>query len=123
MMPQRSTPPAPPHPTPVSTLEAYLRLHDLSCHMVEAAQANDWDRLAALERDQATLRGLLPQLSVGNSLPTEAARIAQLIRQTLDNDAEVRRHVEPWMNSARKLLTTGRRGRAMRAAYTASGPR
>ena len=101
------------------------RLHEVSVRMVEAAHANDWDRLVALEAEQAGLRREAQQ-SNGDTQPADAAtsdRMAALIRATLENDAEVRRHVEPWMSSARKLLASGNTGRAMRAAYSAHGPK
>lgn len=101
------------------------RLHEVSMHMAEAAHANDWDRLATLEAEQAGVRREAQQ-SDDNTQPADAAtseRMAALIRATLENDAEVRRHVEPWMSSARKLLASGNTGRAMRAAYGALGPK
>lgn len=101
------------------------RLHEVSVRMVEAAHANDWDRLVVLEAEQAGLRREA-QVSDGGAQsadPASVERTAALIRATLENDAEVRHHVEPWMASARKLLASGNTGRAMRAAYGAHGPK
>lgn len=106
-----------------NALQVFERLHEVSIRMVEAALANDWGRLVALEAEQAGLRTRARQAEPSELDAASAGRKAQLIQATLANDAEVRRHVEPWMSSARKLLASGNTSRAMRAAYGAHGPR
>ncbi|KON80236.2 flagellar protein FliT [Azoarcus sp. PA01] len=99
----------------------------LSAAMVEAAQANDWDRLVALEHEMAAIRVELMRIEADGRQPAEqseadAARKAALITAMLRNDEEIRRHVEPWLASTRKLLAGAQRDRAVRSAYGASGP-
>lgn len=87
-------------------LEVYEQMCALSARMVEAARANDWDRLIALERAVAQLRDALLQeggAAAENPLATERRR--ELIRRILEDDAEVRRHTEPWMEKVRRFLT------------------
>lgn len=96
----------------------------VSAAMVEAARANDWDRLTGLERECATLRDVLMRLEPeGRQQPglTEAERQhkAALAARMLDDDREIRRHVEPWLESTRKLLSGSARERAVRSAYGA----
>lgn len=87
-------------------LEIYEQMCMLSTRMVEAARANDWDRLIALERAVAELRDSLLHASDGEQeRPEDAQRRRQLIRRILADDAEVRRHTEPWMEKVRRLLT------------------
>lgn len=112
---------------PARTLVPFEHLHALSHAMVQAARENDWDALAAYERDLAAARDrLIAALARGElpepTDPTALARKAELLRDMLAHDAEIRRHVAPWMDSARRLLGGGARGRAadrVRAAYDA----
>lgn len=104
-----------------TTHELYEALGKVSASMVEAARANDWDRLAALEAEMtATREALASQPEPAGLDDGEVLRRAALITTILENNREVRRHVEPWMQSARKLFTSGERERTVRAAYGVS---
>ena len=86
-------------------LDRYEEISALSARMVDAARRGDWDGLVDLERHVAALRdGLIPGAAplVGSA---ETARMRGLIQQILDDDAEVRRHTEPWMEQVRQLLS------------------
>lgn len=103
----------------MNTLILYETMSDISGRMAEAARNNDWERLVALEQDVAHMRDNLivsehrpPQLS-----PEERARKYQLISRILADDAEVRRHTQPWMEGAKKFLGAGVRERSLRQAY------
>jgi flagellar protein FliT len=107
--------------TEMNALSLYETMSDLSGRMVEAAHTNDWDRLVALENDVAHLRD---NLIINNRLPPaltpeERTRKVQLIRRILADDAEVRRHTEPWMCSARKLFGADSRDPSGGHAYGA----
>ena len=116
---------------PVSPLDPFEDLHALSLLMVQAARANDWDALAAHERELAAARDRLIKAQAHGEVvePTDPATLArkvEVLRDMHAHDAEIRRHVEPWMGSARKLLGERTRGRVadqVRAAYGAHGPR
>lgn len=104
-----------------TTQELYEALGKVSASMVEAARANDWDRLAALEAEMTTTREALASRPDPTGLDDgELLRRAALITTILENNREVRRHVEPWMQSARKLFKSGERERTVRAAYGVS---
>jgi len=99
-------------------LEIYEQMSVLSARMVEAARAGDWDRLIGLERAVADLRDTL--IREGDSAagaPGEAERRRALIRRILSDDAEVRRHTEPWMEQVRRFLTGNVRKRQVDQAY------
>ena len=88
-----------------SQISRYEEICALSAQMVAAARANDWDRLVALEHDVAAVRDGLLHDDDNNAL-SEAEREskARMIQRILDDDAEVRRHTEPWMDDLRRLL-------------------
>ncbi|HRP67386.1 MAG TPA: flagellar protein FliT [Thauera sp.] len=98
--------------------------------MAEAARANDWDRLAALEREAAALRDAARLgadaaahiASPGALPPDEAAALRTSIERILALDAEIRSHTDPFLASVRKLLAGGRQERAVRDAYGALAP-
>ena len=94
---------------------------ELSRQMVQAAEANAWDTLTELEKRQAGLRDRLIAGGIeSETLSGEALSVKeQLLREMLANDEIIRRHVVPWLDSTRKLLQRGTKGRAMRNAYSA----
>lgn len=104
----------------MSALALYESMSALSAQMVEAASACDWNRLVALEQDCARLaRRLEAQAEPVRLTDAEHARKMGLIHRLLADDAEVRRHTEPWMEQVRQFLGGGARERAMRRSYGA----
>lgn len=108
----------------MSSLALLEQMSNYSSEMVDAARANDWDRLSNLERQVASLRD---RIGVEEALAypsrprrmsdDERARKVALIRRILDDDKEVRVHTEPWMDSVRQMLSGGARERQVRDAY------
>lgn len=104
----------------------YERMNEVSADMVEAAQAQDWDRLVNLAGQLAALRDelsanaaahqTLAGLGAEPSVESERARV--LIQQILDHDAAVLRLVAPWMAQVRQFLGTQSRRREVQHAYT-----
>lgn len=95
--------------------------------MAEAARANDWDRLSALEREAAALRDTAragaDAAAAQPPLPAaDAAALRPGIERLLALDAEIRTHADPFLASVRKLLSAGRQERAVRGAYGALAP-
>ncbi|WP_374617361.1 flagellar protein FliT [Thauera aminoaromatica] len=108
------------------TLAALLERYEA---MAEAARANDWERLSALEREAAALReaargntsGAMDDAAALAKLPpADAAERREGIARLLALDAEIRSHTDPFLSSVRKLLSAGRQERALRDAYGAS---
>ncbi|MBI4984673.1 MAG: flagellar protein FliT [Rhodocyclales bacterium] len=90
----------------------------LSARMVEAAQQQDWDALVTLEQSVASLRKILmADDDNARLLPHELAQKAALIQRILDDDAEVRRHTEPWMEHVRQFLGQNGQRRRLEKAY------
>ncbi|SMB30534.1 FliT flagellar protein (modular protein) [Sterolibacterium denitrificans] len=81
---------------PTSPISLYEEMNALSSRMAAAARIQDWETLKMLARSVAVLRNALPD---GDSQLTEAElqQKTVLIQRILDDDAEIRRHTEPWM--------------------------
>ena len=109
-------------PAMPAQIEIYEQMSALSTRMVDAARANDWDLLIDLERAVASLReALLKEPDAGKTAPHEVSRKRELIQRILRDDAEVRRHTEPWMEHVRHYLSGGNRKRQLDRAYGAGG--
>lgn len=102
-----------------SQIELYQQMSALSADMVAAAQAQDWERLVELERAVSSLRDVLMADDGGNLDENDRIAKAALIQRILDDDAEIRRHTEPWMEHVRKFLGDGARQRQVQKAYGA----
>lgn len=105
-------------------LDLYKEIRALSSQMMGAAQANDWARLIRLESRVATLRDELTAnadvgLDAAVSTP-EIERKRRLIQQILEDDAEIRRYTEPWMEHVRQYLGSQSRRRQVQQAYAAT---
>lgn len=99
-------------------IELYEEMGRISAQMVEAARAGDWDGLIALETGVARLRDQLFVMPAETGIGPEAMlRRRQLIERILDDDAEIRRHTEPWMEHLRHLLGDNRRLRELQHTY------
>lgn len=101
-------------------IEIYEQMCALSTRMVEAARANDWDRLIDLERAVADLRDtMMNEAEDGNIDPRNADKKRAMIQRILKDDAEVRRHTEPWMEQVRRFLSGDVKKRQIDRAYGA----
>lgn len=104
-----------------SQIDIYQEMSTLSSRMVDAARANDWDSLIRLEKSVVALRHSLAADDDNGRLTTaeiEAKRA--LIQRILDDDAEIRRHTEPWMEQVRQFLGGTARRQQVESAYGAS---
>ena len=103
-----------------SQIKRYEEIGALSARMVEAARAQDCERLVALEKSVAALRdALLAEDDNADIMQAERSIKAALIQRILDDDAEIRRHTEPWMEHVRDYLSAANRRRRVEDAYRA----
>ncbi|MCX7165501.1 MAG: flagellar protein FliT [Rhodocyclales bacterium] len=103
-----------------SQIELYEEVLRLSSRMVAAARAGDWDDLIELERGIDSLRNALRATAEeACALATEPTHKHSLIRRILEDDAEVRRHTEPWMEHLCQFLGDSTRRRDILKAYAA----
>lgn len=102
-------------------LPLYQALADQYTAMAEAASANNWERLMQLELEARTMRERIETTPAGVPY-VQRERVAVLIARILELDAAVRIHVEPYLESTRKLLAETMQGNNVRKAYGAFGP-
>jgi flagellar protein FliT len=104
-----------------SQIEIYEEMSALSARMVEAARANDWDNLIRLEKSVVALRLSLAADDDNSRLSAPEIEMKRtLIQRILDDDAEIRRHTEPWMEQVRQFLGGNERRKRVESAYGAS---
>ena len=100
-----------------SQIELYEEMSLLSSRMAAAARASDWEHLIELERGIRKLRDALLAISDdGSEAATDLARKHNLIQRILEDDAEVRRHTEPWMERIFYFLGDGSPRRELQCA-------
>lgn len=104
-----------------SQIDIYEQIHALSTHMVDAARSNDWDRLVDLEHNVVALRTRLMAEENDPLEPGEIEQKRRLIQYILQDDAEVRRHTEPWMEQVRRFLGGDARKQRVDRAYGTGG--
>ncbi len=81
----------------------YMEMNALSSRMAEAARAKNWETLNILARSVVVLRDSLPDAD-DRLTATQLQQKALLIQRILDDDAEIRRHTEPWMEHVCQFL-------------------
>jgi len=100
-------------------LEIYGAMSVTSAQMVEAARNADWDRLTGLGNDCNSMIAALE--AVDNVSPPSNAsylkRKVELIRKLLADDAEIRKHTEPWMARLHAYLGRGHFEQRLQCAY------
>jgi flagellar protein FliT len=104
--------------TPNQVIATYEKVTGVMASMRAAARAADWTRLAALEKDCARLVALLQHSPVSAELtPPQQQRKFDLLKRLLADDAEIRRHTEPWMENLKSLIHSTGRKRQISQAY------
>lgn len=89
----------------LAPIDIYEEMSAISARMVEAARNNDWENLIRLEKSVMALRLSLTADDNNRLTPQEMDIKRALIQRILDDDAEVRRHTEPWMEQVRQFLS------------------
>lgn len=104
--------------SPDQILAHYQAMGELSTRMRTAAQADDWDCVAVLERECAAHVQTLREKDLGAewSAP-HRARKAELIRQILADDRVIRDLATPWMAKLSALIGSSRVQSRLADAY------
>ena len=104
-------------------LETYDAMSVKSGQMVLAAQQGDWDRLAVLEGECSALVHAMKRVAANDDSAShrpDAAYVRRkvtLMRKVLADDAEIRRHTEPWMTRLQAYLGGARSDSLRQGAY------
>jgi flagellar protein FliT len=99
-------------------LAAYEAIARIAGQMLNAARAGDWEQLVRFGADYRAQTERLRQLEDG--APRDIAherRKAELIRGALEDDARVRRLVEPWLANLLTLIGNSRQQQQLLHAY------
>ena len=99
-------------------LATYESIAGLTRRMLAAAQASQWDRLTALEKEASGL--FEPLMAHDRTPPADAEyrrRKAELIRGILADDAQIRLLVEPRLRDLSSLLGSARQEQRLVRAY------
>lgn len=102
-------------------LAAYEDIACLTHQMLVAARAGDWDRMVILEKECAAHFALL--LAGNTEAPHDDGylqRKAGLIRRILDDDAQIRLLVEPWLEKLSTLIGSTRQQSRLHQTYGAT---
>jgi flagellar protein FliT len=101
-------------------LAVYQALVELTGQMAAAARESDWDRVAQLERRCAAQVQALSDGEPGVELcATGRARKAEMIRQILADDRQIRELATPWMAQLSALISNTRSQSRLAGAYGA----
>ena len=99
-------------------IDLYQEMSRVSAAMVAVAREGNWEALIELERGVARLRETLILMPEDADISrADLLQKRQLIERILDDDAEIRRHTEPWMEHVRHLLGDNPRLRELQRAY------
>lgn len=100
-------------------VQRFRSMAGISRHMVEAARANDWDRLLALDGDLVRLRERIAKSS-GDEVhltPPERDEVITLINEMQGHDRLIREIAGPMRDSLRELLSRKDRTLDLHRAY------
>jgi flagellar protein FliT len=107
----------------VDVIATYEAILETSGQMLDAARREDWDGLLALEQ---TCKNSIERLiadPLDSALDTRLQRRkAEIIRQVLADDAQIRSITEPWVGRLQVFLETTHREHKLRRAYGPAHP-
>ena len=110
------------HVSASEILALYAQLRALTAQMRQAAVAEDWDALIALESQCSEVSCLLIACEDGSPRTAEYQRKkADLIREVLEDDALIRQSVNQRMTGLWQLIDGRGRVEKLRAAYGDNG--
>jgi flagellar protein FliT len=106
--------------TATQVIATYESIAGITARMLAAAEAAEWEKLAALERDCAKLVATLQQAATPDGFAQQDQRKKfNLIRKILAHDAAIRRHTEPWMEQLKTFIDSAGKSRRLHQAYGA----
>ncbi|MDR5866915.1 flagellar protein FliT [Halomonas koreensis] len=107
-----------------AVIAGYRALLECSERMLALAREADWAALVELEADYVQRVERLAERDAIQALSREAqVRKAELLEGILENDLEIRRHLERRRDELGELLGTSQRQRDLQRAYGGGGGR
>jgi flagellar protein FliT len=103
-------------------IATYESIAGITARMLAAAEAAEWEKLTALERDCAKLVATLQKSATPDAFAQQDQRRKfDLIRKILSHDAAIRRHTEPWMDQLKTFIDSAGKSRRLNQAYGGAG--
>jgi flagellar protein FliT len=104
--------------TAEEVLDRYERLRGLTAAMLESARGGEWDALIDLERQSSVVLQPLVSANGGPALDaTQRQRKAEVLKEILREDAEIRSLTSDWMSKLEQFLGNSARGKAAQQLY------
>ena len=90
---------------PSRLIEVYEEIARASRSMLDAAKAEDWERVARIEADCRELIDRIRMAARDERLGAdEARRRMEILRVVLQDDAQIRARSEPWLQDLNRIL-------------------
>ena len=90
---------------PSRLIEVYEEIARASRSMLDAAKAEDWERVARIEADCRELIDRIRIAARDERLGAgEARRRMEILRGVLQDDAQIRARSEPWLQDLNRIL-------------------
>ena len=100
-------------------IENYQHLSSLTARMSVFAAQGEWDHLVELEKQCSLCVESIKALDATVPLNESALLLkADLIRKTLADDAEVRKHTGPWMEQLQRSMQSAGQEQRLHQAYS-----
>ena len=92
-------------PEPSRLIEYYEEIARASRTMLDAAKADDWERVARIEAECRDLIDRIRAAAKEERLGAgEARRRMEILRDVLQDDAQIRARSEPWLQDLNRIL-------------------
>lgn len=96
----------------------YGEIRVLTRQMLDAARKSEWDELTLIEKKRAEMvAGLMARQQEAGALDAETAEI---VRQILDCDEEIKALTEAWLGELREILASTSTERKLLHTYNPS---
>ena len=90
---------------PSRLIEVYEEIARASRTMLDAAKADDWERVARIEAECRDLIDRIRTAAEEERLDAgEARRRMEILRGVLQDDAQIRARSEPWLQDLNRIL-------------------
>lgn len=100
-------------------IENYQRISSLSAQMRVSATQGEWDHLVELEKQcSLCVESIKSQDATTTLNESDLLHKAELIRKILADNAEVRKHTEPWMAQLQRTMQSAGQEHRLHQAYS-----
>ncbi len=91
-------------------LKTYVEIEGICRRMLDAAQRDDWDEVASLEKASRDLIAAARRDACERLSPQERREKFRILSSIVRIDAELRHLAQPWQRGIDRMLSPGSRG-------------